>query len=110
MNTINEHYIKVAMAADIPRGEGRIVETDGKEIALFHLESGDFRAVDNACPHRGGPLAHGILSGSSVICPLHGWKVSLDTGEVEGEEGRVAIYPVKVDNGEIRLGPINAGG
>lgn len=73
-------WIRIAYCRDIPVREGRAVKIGGREIAIFNL--GDrFLAVENRCPHRGGPLADGIVSGSLVVCPLHAWKMSLETGE-----------------------------
>jgi nitrite reductase (NADH) small subunit len=53
-----------------------------RSIAVFNL-GGKFLAVDNRCPHRGGPLADGIATGESVVCPLHGWKIDLQNGSVQ---------------------------
>jgi len=73
-------WIRIAYCHDIPLREGRAVQVGNREIAIFNL--GDrFLAVDNRCPHRGGPLADGIVSGTSVVCPLHAWKLSLETGK-----------------------------
>ena len=93
----------VARVSDIPKGEGKIFQFQGKEIALFHLESGEILAIENHCPHRGGPLAHGILCGEAVICPLHGWRIDLRSGEVLDEKDRVEVYPVRIERGEIRV-------
>ena len=74
------------------------------EIAIFNL--GDrFAAIDNECPHRGGPLCDGIVSGSTVVCPLHGWKISLESGVVLRPEVcvRVDTYPVQVIDGTIAV-------
>jgi len=78
----NKEWIRVAYCEDIPLREGRAVLVGDREIAVFNL--GDrFLAVDNRCPHRGGPLADGIVSGESVVCPLHGWKIDLQNGNVQ---------------------------
>ena len=97
-------WICVTEAANIPLREGRSVRIGDDEIAIFNL--GDrYVAVDNACPHRGGPLADGIVCGSTVVCPLHGWKVSLDSGNVVKPDVcvRVDTYPVRVENGVIAV-------
>jgi nitrite reductase (NADH) small subunit len=74
-------WVRVARCNDIPLREGRAVQVGNREIAIFNL--GDrFLAVENRCPHKGGPLADGIVSGAAVVCPLHAWKISLETGEV----------------------------
>jgi nitrite reductase (NADH) small subunit len=83
--------------------EGRGIEFDGHQIALFNL--GDrFLAVENRCPHRGGPLSDGIVAGGVVVCPMHAWRVCLDDGSVvkpAGEKACVASYPVRVEDGVV---------
>ena len=85
--------------ADIPPREGRALVVHGREIAVFNL--GDrFLAVDNRCPHKAGPLSDGIVSGGAVVCPLHAWKIDLETGTVvrpAGEAACVRSYPTRRD-------------
>jgi nitrite reductase (NADH) small subunit len=72
-------------------------------VALFNLGS-EYVAVDNRCPHRQGPLADGIVAGKAVFCPLHAWKVSLETGQVvSGGQGGVKTYPVKVVDQQVYI-------
>lgn len=98
-------WIRVTQAENIPLREGRSVWIGGHELAIFNLGDGRYVAVDNACPHRGGPLCDGIVSGDTVVCPLHGWKISLETGSVLKPEicVRVETYPVSVDDGVISV-------
>ena len=73
-------WIRAARCQDIPLREGRAVKVGNREIAVFNL--GDrFLAVENRCPHKAGPLADGIVSGAAVVCPLHAWKFSLESGQ-----------------------------
>jgi len=100
---VTHRCIRVACAS-VPLREGRAVRVGDREIALFNL--GDrFLAVDNRCPHRNGPLADGIVTGASVVCPLHAWKVNLERGCVErpsNNEGVcVVTYPAHIENGEV---------
>src|SRR4029450_4353343 len=75
-------WLRSTAAENIPPREGRAVVLGDREIALFNL--GDrFLAVDNRCPHKGGPLCDGIVAGAAVVCPLHAWKVNLETGVVD---------------------------
>src|SRR5438477_8330843 len=77
-----QKWIRITNCENIPLREGRSLKIGECEIGVFNL--GDrFLAVENRCPHRGGPLANGIVSGDSVICPLHGWKVDLQHGNVQ---------------------------
>ena len=95
-------WIRITSAEQIPLREGRSVRVDDVEIAIFNL--GDrFVAVDNACPHRGGPLCDGIVSGTTVACPLHGYKFCLETGNMlKPDLGvRADTYPVRVEDGII---------
>jgi nitrite reductase (NADH) small subunit len=99
-------WVRLASCDSIPLREGRAVRVADREIAVFNL--GDrFLAVDNECPHRGGPLADGIVSGAAVVCPLHAWKIDLETGCVArpaAGSSCLATYPVRVEAGTIVLG------
>jgi nitrite reductase (NADH) small subunit len=96
-------WIRAVRCEDIPLREGRAVKLGAREIAIFNL--GDrFLAVASRCPHRNGPLAEGIISGQSVVCPLHAWKISLETGTVARPADTLACvetYPVRVEDGIV---------
>ena len=98
-------WVRVTQAENIPLREGRAVTLGGREIAIFNL--GDrFLATDNQCPHRGGPLCDGIVAGDSVVCPLHAWKVRLDTGAVvrpTAPDRCVATDATRVDAGVVTI-------
>jgi nitrite reductase (NADH) small subunit len=104
MNETNT-WIRIAYCRDIPLREGRAVKVGDREIAIFNL--GDrFLAIENRCPHKGGPLADGIVSGATVVCPLHAWKMSLETGEgVSGPSvsSCVETFRTQVEGGIIFL-------
>lgn len=89
----------------IPLGEGRNVRIAGEEIAIFRTRLGRVYATQAACPHRGGPLADGIVGGSRVICPLHSYAFELATGEpVRDACPALRTYPVTVgEDGMISL-------
>lgn len=77
----------------------------GQEIAIFRTANGDVHALANRCPHKQGPLSEGIVHDTSVTCPLHGWRISLLTGQALGEDtGCVPVIPVKIDGGRILIG------
>jgi nitrite reductase (NADH) small subunit len=111
---LNERYwIWITEVENIPPREGRAVTVAGRELAIFNLGN-RFVAVDNKCPHKGGPLADGIVSGDKVVCPLHGWRIDLACGDVERPANSahcVERYPTMVDNGVIVVGlPADAKG
>lgn len=88
----------------IPRRGARVVRTAKGCLAVFRTAEDEAFALEDRCPHRGGPLSQGIVHGTSVTCPLHNWVLSLKTGEAQGaDEGRVATCPVKVDRGRILI-------
>ena len=100
-------WVRVTSPENIPPREGRAVSIAGREIAIFNL--GDrFLAIDNRCPHKGGPLSDGIVTGTSVVCPLHAWKIGLVDGHVErpaasADQG-VTTYPTRVEAGVVVVG------
>lgn len=98
-------WIRIAGTEEIPLREGRAVQLGGEEVAIFNLGA-RFLAVSNRCPHRGGPLADGIVAGESVVCPLHAWKVCLASGEVrrpQEQDACVRTFPVRVIDGIVHV-------
>jgi nitrite reductase (NADH) small subunit len=100
-------WVRVAARDNIPEREGRAVLVGGRELALFNM--GDhFLATNNRCPHNAGPLCDGIVSGGSVVCPLHAWKVNLESGSVERPTGArdhcVETYPTRLEDGFVSIG------
>lgn len=98
-------WLRITACENIPPREGRAARAGDREIAVFNL--GDrFVAVASRCPHQGGPLADGIVSGASVVCPLHTWKIDLERGCVErpaGSTGCIATYPTRVEAGVVMV-------
>ena len=83
--------------SDIPPGEGRNFEVAGDRVAVFHTRTGGVFAVQATCPHKGGPLADGLVGGTTVICPLHSWKFDLTSGEPIMGSCRLKTYAVRLD-------------
>jgi nitrite reductase (NADH) small subunit len=90
----------VCKVGDVPQGEGRAVEIDGRRVAVFRTRTGWF-ALDQRCPHRGGPLADGIVADGCVTCPLHDRRFDLATGRCHTEELEVGVYPVEIHDGDV---------
>ncbi|MEL6681633.1 MAG: nitrite reductase small subunit NirD [Pseudomonadota bacterium] len=98
------NWIDIAALGDIPKRGARVVKTSEGCVAVFRTAEDEVFALNNACPHKAGPLAEGIVHGKSVTCPLHNWVISLETGEAQGaDSGRVATYPARVEDGRILL-------
>lgn len=81
----------------IPAGEGRTYQVGGEQIAVFHTRAGEVYAVQAKCPHKGGPLADGLVGGKLLVCPLHSWKFDLSTGEALLGACGLKTYQVDVD-------------
>lgn len=97
-------WIEVGVLEDIPRLGARVVRTERGDIAVFRTLDDDVFALDDRCPHKGGPLSQGIVYGRKVACPLHNWSIHLDTGAaVAPDEGCAARYAVRVEDGKIYL-------
>lgn len=93
--------VRVAGAGEVGAGEGRLVEVEGRSVALFNVD-GRYYAIDNTCPHRGGPLAEGDLEGVVVACPWHAWRWDVTTGaNVNNPAVKLACYPVIEEGGAI---------
>ena len=96
-------FVRVAFTDEIPPGTGRTVEVDGIWIAVFNVE-GTFYAIDNSCPHAGGPLGEGNLCEAVVECPWHGWKFSVISGERVGNPNfQVACCEIRIQAGEVQI-------
>ncbi len=97
---------KVADASDIPPGSSRVVYYAGDQVAIFNV-GGELHAVSNRCPHANGSLADGVVRDGSVICPAHGSRFDLATGQpLEGPAARpVRTYSVRPERGGVLLGP-----
>jgi nitrite reductase (NADH) small subunit len=104
---MNERWVRVAPCEWIPPREGRSVRIGDRDIAIFNVDDETFLATDNTCPHKGGPLCDGIITGRSVVCPLHAWKIDLDSGAVVRPGGvdhpGVQTYPVRVEGGIVKV-------
>jgi nitrite reductase (NADH) small subunit len=98
-------WVKIGALENIPKLGARVVKSaEHGDIAVFRNAEDEVFAVRDACPHRGGPLSQGIVFGTKVSCPLHGWTICLDAGKaVAPDEGCVQRFPVKVDGGQVLI-------
>jgi nitrite reductase (NADH) small subunit len=94
--------VKIAQTSDLLPGTRRVVQAEGRVIALFNVE-GTFYAIDNTCTHRGGPLGEGELIGEIVECPWHGAQFNVKTGAVTAPPAGTGVrsFPVKVEGSDV---------
>lgn len=93
--------VKLCSVQDIPVGQGACFVIQGAEVAVFRLRDGRVLAVENRCPHRQGPLSEGVAGNGKVVCPLHGHKFDLATGEGSEPSERVRVFKTWEENGGI---------
>jgi nitrite reductase (NADH) small subunit len=99
-------FVRVAAVADVPAGQGTLLEVDGVTIALFNAGAGRFHATSPLCPHEDGPLAEGWIEGDAVVCPWHGFDFELTTGRCKVDDAiAITVYSVRVvgDGVEVDL-------
>jgi nitrite reductase (NADH) small subunit len=98
--TRNMVEVKLGPVSTIPPGEGRNFAVCGETIAVFRTRAAGLFATQAECPHRRGPLADGLVGGTTLICPLHSWKFDLATGNAQFGDCGLKTYPVRVDENE----------
>jgi len=97
-------WIEVGTIEDIPKLGSRVVEGPDGDIAIFRNSKDEIFALRDQCPHKQGPLSQGIVHDKTVTCPLHNWKIELDSGVVKApDEGCAGKYDTKVDGDKILL-------
>jgi len=98
------NWIEVGTVGDIPKLGSRVLQTPDGDVAIFRAADDVIFALRDSCPHKQGPLSQGIVHGHTVTCPLHNWKISLESGEAQGpDEGCTGRYEVKVEGGRIQV-------
>ena len=96
-------FVKVGETKDLAAGQGKTIDVNGREIALFNV-GGTFYAVDNTCKHRGGSLGEGELDGQIVTCPLHAWTYDVTTGECFDDPAcGIDRFAVKVEGNDVLI-------
>jgi nitrite reductase (NADH) small subunit len=108
MNNMNavmkDNWIEVGRMQEIPVLGSRVVRTGHGNIAVFRAGDDALFALDDHCPHKGGPLSQGIVYGHTVACPLHNWCIELATGcAVAPDQGATRRYPVKLEGDVIYI-------
>ena len=99
------NWIEIVALEEIPKLGSRVISTDTMTVALFRTSDDQVFALQDACPHKGGPLSQGIVHGTSVTCPLHNWKIDLASGEALGpDEGCTNVFETRIENGVVFLG------
>lgn len=106
MSAMNREWLDVCALDDLPLLGARVVKRGAgiADLAIFRTADDAVFALEDKCPHRGGPLSQGIVHGHRVTCPLHNWNIELGSGEaVAPDHGCARTYPVRIDGGRVQL-------
>ena len=97
-------WIAVAKVGELASGSHRVVDVDGASVVVFNL-GGEYYAIEDVCTHDGGQLTGGVVEGDQVVCPRHGARFCIRTGEALTAPAYepVATFPVRVENGMIQV-------
>jgi 3-phenylpropionate/trans-cinnamate dioxygenase ferredoxin subunit len=98
-------FIKIGSVSEFEDLEaGKLVEVSGQSVAVFNI-AGQYYAIENTCPHRGGPLAEGMMAGEEVICPWHGARFDVKTGAVMGPPAQQGVksFPARVNGSDLEI-------
>ncbi len=98
-------FVEIVPQDQLPPGERLFIEVGGKSIVIFNL-AGSYFAIGDVCTHDSGPVGDGDIEGNEIICPRHGARFNIRTGQVTSLPATVDIpaYPMRVVNGMIELG------
>ncbi|MCK5918599.1 MAG: nitrite reductase small subunit NirD [Cocleimonas sp.] len=97
-------WTQVAKLEEIPALGARTIEINSMTIAVFRNSNDQVFALKDECPHKKGPLSQGIVHGTTVTCPLHNWKISLESGEaIAPDEGCTNVFDAKIEDGIVYI-------
>lgn len=93
--------VDVCAVEEIPPGKSRAVRAEGRDIALFNVDSRVY-AIENSCLHQGAALSGGQLCGHTVTCRAHGWRFDVTTGKLGSSQRLgVASFPVEISGDRV---------
>ena len=104
MNAMTDTWIDIGAVEEIPLRGARVVKIPRGCLAVFRTGADEVFALDDRCPHKGGPLSQGLIYGKRVACPLHNWQIELESGEaVAPDVGCAHRHHAKVESGRVLL-------
>lgn len=97
-------WVDVAAADEIAPGTSRTLDVDGTNVAVFNI-GGRYHAIEDVCTHDGGDLASGCVEGDQIVCPRHGARFCIRTGEALSPPAYepTATFPVRIENGRVQV-------
>jgi nitrite reductase (NADH) small subunit len=96
-------FLRIAAQSELPAANEAKEFPCGDKLICVANVNGEISAMDNVCLHHGGPLGQGVIEAGKVICPWHGWAWDPKTGEAGPPGAKVAVYPVKIEGGDVLI-------
>ncbi|HEX4148718.1 MAG TPA: Rieske 2Fe-2S domain-containing protein [Pirellulales bacterium] len=97
------NWVAIARTDQCPPGQGLELVAGERMVALYNVD-GEFFALDGVCPHQGGPLGRGCLTGAIVTCPWHGWQFDVRTGQHQlSRTLKQPQFEVRVEQGQVLI-------
>jgi nitrite reductase (NADH) small subunit len=104
------NWLDICALEEINALGSRIIAGPKGDIAIFRTSDDEVFALDDRCPHKGGPLSQGLIYGKRVACPLHNWQIDLESGEAQAPDiGCAHHHQTRVENGRVLLALRDAG-
>jgi nitrite reductase/ring-hydroxylating ferredoxin subunit len=98
---VMSEFIKIATKSELPDVDAAAEFTVGDRTICVANVSGEYCAMDNVCPHEGGPLGMGYVDGTKVVCPWHGWEIEAKTGKAVTGPGSVPVYELRIEGDDV---------
>ena len=98
-------FVTVSKTSEIPPGTGQSFEVLDRVVAVFNV-NGQFKAIDDSCPHMGAPLSEGDFDVEScnVVCPWHGWRFNVNNGAwADNPKISIDVFEVRIVDDEIQI-------
>ncbi|MDO8941121.1 MAG: non-heme iron oxygenase ferredoxin subunit [Methylicorpusculum sp.] len=97
-------WVDVVSQDALAEGEHVVVDVDGVEVAVFNLE-GSFYAIEDVCSHDGAEIASGELQGDEIVCPRHGARFCVKTGQVKSAPAYedIACFKVRIEDKRVKV-------
>lgn len=100
---VSVEFLRACDLADVPPGRAHVATVGKYEVAIFNVD-GKVYAIDNYCPHAGGPLSDGWIKGRIVTCPWHAWSFDVTTGKMTiGDYSTVDCFDVQLEGTQVKV-------
>lgn len=96
-------FVSVGKPEDVPIGEGRAFDVNGRMIAVFRV-GGEFHAIEDQCPHMGAALSTGFMENCVVACPWHAWRFDVRDGSwCDNPRVKIDAFETRIHDGELQI-------